>query len=128
MVDKKILLVDDNEDDLLLTRRILVGEHYKVLTAKSGLTALEIFTRRKSEIFIVLLDVFLPDSDGRKLALKMKAIAPNMPIILLSQYGYKGMSAKWGVDDIDYVMKDEKEKLITLIKKYEKKASTHPGA
>ncbi len=81
--------------------------------------ALDIFMQRKSEIFIVVLDILMPDTDGRKLAVKIKAIDPDIPVILFSQYGYKGKSTEWGVEGIDFVMKNDGNKLITLIKRYE---------
>jgi CheY-like chemotaxis protein len=120
MTNRKILLVDDNEDHLLITQRILARGGYEILTAISGAEALDIFTQRKSELFVVVLDILLLGSDGRKVALKMKAAAPDVHIIFFTQYGFRDMLSKWGVEDIDYVMKDDEEKLVDLIKKYEK--------
>lgn len=117
-MNKKILLVDDDEDQLLLTSQILVRRGYEVLTATSGLIALEMFLRLKSDIFAVVLDILMPSADGRTLAVKMKAITPDMPIILFSHYGFKGKFTDWGIGGIDHVMKNDEEKLIALIKEY----------
>lgn len=121
-------MVDDNESDLLITRRALTGKRYKVITAKSGAEALDTFSRKKSDISLVVLDIFLSDSDGRRLAQKMKADAPDMPVILFSNYGYKDKLKKWGLEDVDHVMKHDEKKLLSLAEKYRKKSLKHQEA
>ena len=126
-MNKKILLVDDDEDQLELTRRILDRKGFEVLTASSGLTALDIFSRRKSDIFVAVLDVLMPGADGRMLATKMKTIAPETPVIFFSHYGFTGKATKWGVKGIDHVMKNDEEQLVSLIEKYHKGNTVKPG-
>lgn len=118
-MNKKILLVDDDADDLVLTQRILVGNGYEVLTAENGLGALDICSRRKSEIFAAVMDILMPNADGRGLAVKMKDMAPRTHIILFSHYGFRYKSKKWGVEAIDHIMKNDGERLIALLKEYE---------
>ncbi len=120
-MNKNILLVDDDEDELFLTQQILVRKGYEVLTATSASIAMDIFSKRRSEIFVVVLDILMPSADGRTLAVKMKAMAPEMPIILFSHYGFKGTSAEWGIEDIEHVMKNDEQKLLALIKEYEQR-------
>lgn len=120
----KILLVDDDEDMLILCSRVLTKAGYSVITAKSGKQALKILSGGKAEIMLAILDIFIPDTDGRKLARQVKKIDPEMPIIFYSHYGYKDKLPKWGIpEDADYVMKGDEKKLLALIKKHIKKLS-----
>jgi len=62
-----ILMVDD--EDLLLTmgQTVLSAYGYKVLTANSGHKALEIFSRSKTPIDLVITDLVMPAMSGREL-------------------------------------------------------------
>ena len=63
MGDKaKILVVDDDPNDLLATARLLKETSYEVLTASSGKETLKVVGKDHPDL--VLLDVVLPDADG----------------------------------------------------------------
>lgn len=64
--EKCVLLVDDDEPVLTVTKRMLEREGCKVLTARNGREAVEIFRRRKDEILCVILDVCMPQMDGHE--------------------------------------------------------------
>ena len=80
---KSILLVDD--DDALrqsLTEQLGVCEEFSATEAANGAEALEIF---KSKSFdLVLLDVGLPDMDGRELCKLLRRNGVKAPIIMLT--------------------------------------------
>jgi len=80
---KSILLVDD--DDALrqsLAEQLGVYEEFSATEAASGAEALEIF---KSKSFdLVLLDVGLPDMDGRELCKLLRRNGVKAPIIMLT--------------------------------------------
>ena len=61
---KKILIVDDEQMMLLMTRRIL-SKNYEVVTATSGAEAVEIFQREKPDL--ILSDLLMPGMDGYEL-------------------------------------------------------------
>ena len=68
---KKILLVDD-DDDLreALSEQLVMTEDFDVFEADSGATAM---TKAKEAIYdLVILDVGLPDTDGRELCRRMR--------------------------------------------------------
>ena len=68
---KKILLVDD-DDDLreALSEQLVMTEDFDVFEADSGATAIE---KAKEAIYdLVILDVGLPDTDGRELCRRMR--------------------------------------------------------
>lgn len=67
----KILIADDQMDNLNLLETVLVYEKYEVATALNGEDALE---RIKSEQFdMVISDILMPEMDGYTLCVKMKS-------------------------------------------------------
>jgi DNA-binding response OmpR family regulator len=68
---KKILLVDDEEDlREALAEQLVATEDFEVTEAGNGHDAIE---RTRGAIFdLVVLDVGLPDTDGRELCKKMQ--------------------------------------------------------
>ena len=67
----KVLVVDDDPDVLFATSRIVKSAGYEVFQASTG--ALSMKTAREIRPDIVLLDVVLPDVDGRKLCREIKS-------------------------------------------------------
>lgn len=62
MNDKKILLVDDDTDMLMMTERWLIKDGYTVITASSGADAVSILKNEKPDL--ILLDYSMPGMDG----------------------------------------------------------------
>ncbi len=81
-----IMVVDDEEDLCEMAKRILEKRGFKVVTAGSGETAIEVFENHADEIKLVILDMILPDGDGTKVYKKIKELNPNSKIILTSGY------------------------------------------
>jgi CheY-like chemotaxis protein len=77
-----LLCVDDNPQRLqvLCARLELLG--YGVLTANNGADALKIFTRRRVELAVV--DYYMPGMGGDMVAVEMKKLRPDVPIIIFS--------------------------------------------
>jgi PleD family two-component response regulator len=57
---RKCLLVDDNKDVLLYLNRVLLDTGINILTARSGIEAIEI-VRSDPDIDVVLLDMQMPE-------------------------------------------------------------------
>ncbi len=122
VMKKRILLVDDNEDMLMLCSRELIKAGYDVATACNAKKGLEIFERQKNEIAAVVLDVLLPDMDGRRLSGKIRELDESMLIVLYSNYRNTDMLAKWGVPkDTPYVIKGNEQELIDIIRNAQQK-------
>ncbi len=79
---KTILCVDDNEQALSVRKFMLETRGYRVLTAHTAADALAIFA--DGNIDLVLSDLLMPQMDGNELVRRMKAIAPEVPTIILS--------------------------------------------
>ncbi len=65
---------------------VLSSFGYTVLTANSGQKALEMFTRSKSKIDLVITDLVMPDMSGRELSEHIRELAPEPRIIWSSGY------------------------------------------
>lgn len=80
---KKILLVDDDEDLRdALAEQLLMTEEFDVFEAGSGIDAV---AKSKEALFdLVILDVGLPDTDGRELCRVMRKQGIKCPILMLT--------------------------------------------
>jgi len=59
LAGKTVLLVDDNPVNLQLLIQTLKSQHFKILTAPDGKSALEIAHENKPDI--ILMDVMMPE-------------------------------------------------------------------
>lgn len=84
--DTTVLVVEDETSLRKVTRQLLTRLKYNVLEAESGCEALEIVRNHQGPIHVVLLDMILPDADGKRLFHELKSIQPDLPIILCSGY------------------------------------------
>lgn len=79
---KTILCVDDNEQALAVRKFLLETRGYRVIALHTAEEALERF--REGGIDLVLGDVVMPRMDGNEMVRRMKEIAPEIPMILIS--------------------------------------------
>ncbi len=82
MTNIKILVIEDNEDDIFLVKKILGDIGYSnILIAKNGEDGIEI--SRKENPDIIILDTILPGMDGFQVCEKIKKMgAVNSKIII----------------------------------------------
>ena len=81
-----ILVVDDEEDMCWALQRILEAEGHEptvAMNAEEAVRALE-----KKAFCLAFVDAKLPDMDGLDLAVRMRAICPTLPCVLVSGYLY----------------------------------------
>jgi CheY-like chemotaxis protein len=82
---RRVLLVDDDPAVLDTMRRILGIDGHIAEGASGGQEALQIF--REGKFDLVVLDLEMPGMRGDELALEIRKIAPEQPIVLLTAYG-----------------------------------------
>jgi two-component system phosphate regulon response regulator PhoB len=87
MIQKTILAVDDERDILELLKYNLSKDGYKVVTAESGESALEVI--RESNPDLILLDLMLPGMNGLEICrvIKENAQTKHIPIVMLTAKG-----------------------------------------
>ncbi len=84
-----ILLVDDEDMIIDVARQMLTRLGYKVLTARSGREAIKIITEKNrlgSSPDLVILDMIMPDICGGETFDRIKAINPDIKVLLSSGY------------------------------------------
>ncbi|WP_276372860.1 hybrid sensor histidine kinase/response regulator [Chryseolinea sp. H1M3-3] len=83
---KKILIIDDNSTNRSILKSKLEQWNLRPTLATSGHEALAILSAH-ADFDLVLTDFQMPEMDGMQVAQRIKAIHPNLPIILLSSIG-----------------------------------------
>jgi PAS domain S-box-containing protein len=84
---ERILLVDDESDITDVMTRALRRIGYQVSAFNDPVVALKAFQNSPSAWDLVILDLTMPRMQGTELANELKAINPDLPIILCSGYG-----------------------------------------
>jgi signal transduction histidine kinase/CheY-like chemotaxis protein len=82
-----VLVVDDEELLREFTTAALGRLGYGVLTAADGERGVAVFRERHAELEGVLLDLKMPNKNGRDAFVEMHAIDPSVPILICSGYG-----------------------------------------
>ncbi|MGB7908743.1 MAG: PAS domain S-box protein [Syntrophobacteraceae bacterium] len=81
-----ILLVEDDEAILNLSKIILENLGYKVLAAQTPGQAIRLVEEHPGDIHLLITDVVMPEMNGRELAELLSAIRPNLRRIYISGY------------------------------------------
>ncbi len=84
--EETILIVDDENEILKLSKMILQKQGYRVLTAGLPLQAIQIAKEHKGEIHLLLTDIIMPEMNGRNLSKKIRSIYPDIKILFMSGY------------------------------------------
>ena len=90
MMSKKILVIEDNEQNMYLVRYILQANGYEVLEATTGNEGIDRAIKHNPDL--ILLDIQLPVMDGYAVAreLRKKKDIANTPIIAVTSYAMPG--------------------------------------
>ncbi|MCP4579457.1 MAG: PAS domain S-box protein [Deltaproteobacteria bacterium] len=88
----RVLLVDDEEIIIEIGRQILEKLGYETRVAQSGRDALNIYRKHKETIDLVILDMIMPDMNGGDLFDRLKAINPDIKVLLSSGYSVAGQA------------------------------------
>jgi len=90
MANKSILIVEDNPINLKLIRDVLQIKGYETLEAETGEAGVELARERHPAL--ILMDVNLPQMDGRGAMkiLKADASTREIPIIAVTSFAMKG--------------------------------------
>lgn len=81
-----VLIVDDEELILTLGETVLSSFGYRVLTATSGIRALQILKEATEPVELVVTDMVMPAMSGRELIEKIRQISPQTRILCSSGY------------------------------------------
>ena len=79
---KSILLVEDERSVRDLLRQVLAADGHTVAEANNGVEALTTF--RTSPFDLVIIDFGIPFMQGDELAVRLKQLAPQVPILMIT--------------------------------------------
>jgi DNA-binding NtrC family response regulator len=85
---KAVLVVDDDPTVLVVVAAVLGQIEYNILTAASGLKALEESRAFNGDIHVLLSDFEMPQMSGVELATVLSAERPELKVLLMS--GFEG--------------------------------------
>ena len=91
---ESVLIVDDQDMILAVARDMLKALGYQVFTAQGGKEALAIYNENKESIDVVILDMIMPSMSGGETFDKLKAINPDVRVILSSGYSINGQATE----------------------------------
>ncbi len=122
---RKILVVDDDLDDLKMISMVLEPEGYEVITAENGVEALAKVESEDPDL--VLLDVMMPELDGFAACDKLKSSPESrgIPVVLLTGVAKQITRTRYPIDGVlraeaeEYLEKPvEPEQLLAVVARF----------
>ena len=89
-----ILIVDDEEIIIAVTKGMLEVLGYHVIVAHEGLQAIETIRENKNDIDLVILDMIMPLMEGGEVFNRVREIRPDLPVMLSSGYSLDGKAGE----------------------------------
>lgn len=91
--ERAILFVDDEEVLLEIGEEMINDTGYYPFLANSGAKAVELYQENSDKIALVVLDMMMPDMDGEETFSRLKAIDPEVKVLIASGYSKEHQSA-----------------------------------
>ncbi len=114
MTQRTILVVDDEEFIRLTLKKIFTEENYRVILHENGTDALKCI--ENEEVDLAFLDINLPDLNGIEVLKRMKAVKPDLLVIVATGYASVESAIKaLKLGAYDYIKKPFKADAIKLI-------------
>ncbi|MFH1152237.1 MAG: response regulator [Pseudomonadota bacterium] len=100
----KILFIDDDQMLVDLGKSMLERLGYNAVAMNSATRALELVRANPLEFDLVITDMTMPDMQGTQLADKVKAVRPNLPVILVTGLSSIATADKASASGIDTLL------------------------
>src|SRR5215470_11252710 len=93
-MSRRILVVEDQEDNRRILRDLLTSAGYEIIQAENGEEALAAAGRERPDL--ILMDIQLPVLDGYEATRRLKAdpATKSIPIIVVTSYALSGDETK----------------------------------
>ncbi|HEV7924929.1 MAG TPA: response regulator [Verrucomicrobiae bacterium] len=99
-VKKTILVVEDEPTLRSLVRKVLERSGYAVIEASSGVAAVELWTKTKPHVDLLLTDMVMPDGiSGLQLSETLKAQNPGLKVIFTTGYSAELMGKDFKIKE-----------------------------
>jgi PAS domain S-box-containing protein len=83
---ERIMIIDDDKDFTDLALEALEMAGFRPFVVPTGQAAVEMFQKHHAQVDLVILDMMMPELDGREMFLACREIRPDIKIILCSGY------------------------------------------
>ncbi len=89
-----VLYIEDNPDNRLLVKRILLADDYELLEARNAFEALDVLAKVHPDL--ILMDINMPEMDGYTLTARIKSLPDfeRTPILALTANVMRGDKEK----------------------------------
>lgn len=93
-MSKRILVIEDQEDNRQIVRDLVTASGYELLEAATGEDGVAMASRERPDL--ILMDIQLPGIDGYEVSRRIKADAQlnHIPIIAVTSYALSGDDQK----------------------------------
>jgi two-component system cell cycle response regulator DivK len=119
-MSKRILIVEDQEDNRVIMRDLLRTAGYELIEAVDGQEGVQLAQRERPDL--ILMDIQLPIIDGYEATRRIKAIAElkSTPVIAVTSHALSGDEAKARAAGCDgYVAKPfSPRELLAMVRSY----------
>ena len=101
MAGELILIVDDNEQNLRLTRKVLRHAGFRTLEASGGVEGLSLAVEHRPDL--ILMDIRMPDLNGIEVARRLREDERTaaIPVVALTSSTMKGDRERFLADGFD---------------------------
>jgi two-component system cell cycle sensor histidine kinase/response regulator CckA len=116
---KTIMVVEDEPTLRSLVSKVLERSGYAVIESSSGVAALELFSKTKPHIDLLLTDMVMPDGiSGLQLADTLKAQNPGLKVIFTTGYSAELMGKDFQIKEgVNFLQKPyPPQKLVQTVK------------
>lgn len=116
----KILLVDDDRDNLDSTKMLLELHGYEIKTVTSGKQAIELIQKNRTEFALILMDYHMPEKNGAAVIAEIKRIKPQQQIVAYTMDKSKDTAVEtFRAGAVDFLEKNaDNDLLISTVKNY----------
>lgn len=95
---KKILFAEDELSLRTLGKSTLEAIGFSAIEASNGREAVKLYSENRDEIFLVMLDLNMPEMNGREAYLEIRKISSTVPIVFCSGYNINEVSDLINID------------------------------
>ncbi|MCB1684856.1 MAG: response regulator, partial [Pseudomonadales bacterium] len=121
----RVLLVDDEQAVLRVTGELLTTQGFEVESFTNPRMALEAFSRAPAEFDVLLTDHNMPEMTGSELARQIRAVRPDLPIILITGFASSSEDELGGIDH--KIMKPVSGRELSMVIQQSLALRHHPG-
>lgn len=102
---RTVLVVDDDPQIRKAVTSVLAPMGFTVVTTLDGTDALRWLAGHRSAISVVVLDLQMPNMDGRTLYTRLRTLIPDVPVIITSGRLAPDQAAAWEFGDSPFLAK-----------------------